>query len=218
MQGEEFTVSLDRVAIKKKEVRGVLLWVQDFVRSPHFTQRNFFSETGLTMFSESVAIADSITSSPVYAPWSVVESVSSRQVVTDLCACWDRVVLRHGTTKDPSERWYHGGNSRSETASRPGVRISGVVEEGRVEYVPVAPPGPSKISSSSSKRKRTITRSRVKLPWRFEISSPPASPSRRSLVEDPSFASALAAPASRGKSRRSGRDRRAAPVFQMCFP
>ena len=182
------------VAIKKEEVRGVLLCVQVFVRSPHFTQRNFFSETGLTMLSESVAIADSITSSPVYAPWSVVESASARQVITYLCACWDWVVLRCRTTKDTSERWYHGGTPRSETASTPRVRISDVVEEGRIEYVPVAPPalgppGPSKISSSSSKRKRKITCSPVKLPRRFEVSSPPASPPRRSLVEDPSFAS-----------------------------
>ena len=99
-QGEEFTISLDRVAIKKEEMRGVLLCVQDFVRSPHFTQRNFFSERGLAMLSESVAIADSITSSPVYAPWSVVESASVSQVITDLCACWDRVVLRRRTAKD----------------------------------------------------------------------------------------------------------------------
>ena len=221
--GEAFSISLDCVAINKEEVRGVLLCVQDCVRSPHITQRIFFSETGLTMLSESVAIADSITSSSVYAPWSVVESASASQVITDLCACWDRVVLRRRTTKDTSERWYHGGTPRSETASRPGVSISDVVEEGRVEYVPVTPPalgppGPSKISSSSSKRNRKITRSPVKLPRRFEVSSPPASPPRRSLVEDPSFASALAATASRGNSRRSGRDCRAAPVFQMGFP
>ena len=222
-QGEEFTISLDRVAIKMEEVRGVLLCVQDFVRSPYFTQKNFFSETGLTMLSESAAIADSITSSPVYAPWSVVESVSASQLIADLCACWDWMALRRRTTKDTSERWHHGGTPRSETASRPGVRISDVVEEGRVDYVPVAaldlgPPGPSKNRSSSSKRKRKFTRSPVKLPRRSEISSPPASPPKRSIVEDPSFASALAAPASRGKSRRSGRGRRAAPVFQMGFP
>ena len=189
MQGEEFTISLDRVAIKKEEVRGVLLCLQDFVRSPHLTQRNSFSETGLTMLSESVAIADSITLCPLCAPWSVVESTSASQVITDLCACWDWVVLRRRTNKDTSERRYHGGTPRSETASRPGVRISDVVEEGRVEYVPVAPPavgppGPSKIISSSSKRKRKITRSPLKLPRRFEVSSPPASPPRRSLVED----------------------------------
>ena len=136
---------------------------------------------------------------------------------------WDRVVLRRRTAKDTSERWYHGGTPRSETASRPGVKTSNVDVEGRVEYVPVAlpaldPPGPSKIRSSSGKRKKKITRSPVKLPRRFEVSSPPASPPRRSLVKDPSFASVLAAPTSRGKSRRSGRDRRAAPVFQMGFP
>ena len=180
-QCEDFTINLDRVAIKKEEVRGVLLCVQDFVWSPHFTQRNFFSETGLTMLFESVALADNITSSPVYAPWSVVASASASQVIADLCACWDRVVLRSRSAKDTSERWYHGGTPRSESASKPGVRISDVVEEGRVEYVLVSPqalgpPGPSRIHSSSGKRKRRVTRSPVKLPRRFEVSSPPASP------------------------------------------
>ena len=222
-KGDEFTINLDRVAIDKEEVRGVLLCVQDFVRGPHFTQRNFFSETGLTMLSESVAVANSITSSPVYSPWNVVASCSASQVIADMCSCWDRVVVRRRSTKDTSERWHHGSAPRVESLSRPGVRISDVVEEGRVEYVPVRPPvlgspGPSKISSPSSKRKRKITRSPVKLPRRFEVSSPPVSPSRRSLVEDPSFASALAASSPRGKSRRSGRNRRAAPVFQMGFP
>ena len=58
----------------------------------------------------------------------------------------------------------------------------------------------------------------MKLPRKFEISSHPANPQRRSLVEDPSFASALASQASRVKSRWSGRDRRAAPVFRLGFP
>ena len=186
-------------------MRGVLLCVQDFVRSPHFSQRNFFSESGLTMLSESVAIAESITSSPVCALWSVVESACASQVITGLCACWDRVMLRRRTAKD---KWYHGGSPRGETKTRPAVRISGVVEEGRVECVPVdapslGPPGPSKMRSSSSKPKSKISRSPVKLPRRFEVSSPRAEPPRRSLVEDPGFASALATPASHGKSRRS---------------
>ena len=150
------------------------------------------------MLSESFAIADSIASSPLNAPWSVVASASASQVIADMCSCWDWVVLRRRSAKDTSERWYHGGTPRSETASRPGVRISDLVEEGRVEYVPVAPPalgppGPSRLQSSSSKRKRKVTCSPLKLPPRFEVSSPTASPPRRSLVEDPSFASALAA-------------------------
>ena len=133
------------------------------------------------MLSESTAITDWITSSPVYAPWSVVESASASEVITDLCACWDRVVLRRRTSKDTSERWYHGGTPRSEATSRLGVRISDVVEEERIEYVPVAPPalgppGPSKIRSSSSRRKKKIICSPLKLPRRFEVSSPATSP------------------------------------------
>ena len=84
------------------------------------------------MLSESVAVADSITSSPAYGPRSVVELACASQVITDLCACWDRVVLRRRTAKDTSERWYHSTTSQSESASRPGVRISDIVEEGPV--------------------------------------------------------------------------------------
>ena len=68
------------------------------------------------MLSESVAIADSIASRPVYAPWSVVESASASQVIANMCAYRDRVVLRRRSTKDTSERWQQGGTPRSETA------------------------------------------------------------------------------------------------------
>ena len=100
------------------------------------------------MLFESVAIADSITSSSFYTPRSFVESACASQVITDRCAYWDRVVLRRRTAKDNSESWYHGGTPRSETVSRTGMRISDDVEDGRVEYLPVAapalgPPGPS---------------------------------------------------------------------------
>ena len=95
--GEKFSISLDRVAVKEEELRGILLCVQDFVRSPHFTQSSFFPEAGLTMLTETAAIADSITSSPVFASWSAVEFASASQVITDLCACWDRLVLRRRT-------------------------------------------------------------------------------------------------------------------------
>ena len=92
------------------------------------------------MLSESVDIADSITSSPVYAPWSFVETACAGQVITHLRACWDQVVLRRCTAKDTSERGYHGGTLQNITASTPEMRFSDVVEEGRVEYVPVASP------------------------------------------------------------------------------
>ena len=50
--------------------------------------------------------------------------------------------------------------------------------------------------------RQKVSRGRVNLPGNFEISSLPVMSRNRSLVEDPSFASALAAQASRGKSRR----------------
>ena len=37
--GDEFIISVDCVANEEKEVRGVLLCLQDFVWSPHFKQR-----------------------------------------------------------------------------------------------------------------------------------------------------------------------------------
>ena len=103
--GKKFIVVLDRLAISEEEMRGVLLCVPDFVRSPSFTQRSFFSESGVTMLSESVSIADSITSGAIYAPWNFVETACAGQVIIDLHACWDRLVLRRRTAKDTTEPW-----------------------------------------------------------------------------------------------------------------
>ena len=88
-RGEKFIENLGHFAIKGREMRGVLLCVQDFVQRPNITQRSFFSESELTMFSEFVAIADSITSSSVYAPWNFVRKASAGQVMSDLCASSD---------------------------------------------------------------------------------------------------------------------------------
>ena len=99
--GKNFIVKLGRFAIKEEEVPGLLLCVQVFVRTPHFTQRGFFSESGLTMLSESVAIADSITSSPVQAPWNFVETACTGEVKSDLRACWDREFCAVSLPKTP---------------------------------------------------------------------------------------------------------------------
>ena len=88
--GENFTVNLDRMAIREDIVRGVLLCVQDFVRDPVFRQRSFFSETGVEMLSEAAAISDSITSSSLYVPWSAVETESSGRIISDLKTCFEK--------------------------------------------------------------------------------------------------------------------------------
>ena len=78
-------------------------WCLALCASPQFPHRSFFFEPGLTMLSDSVAIADSLTSSSVCAPWSHVETVSVGQVLKDLRACWDQVSQRGRTAKDTCE-------------------------------------------------------------------------------------------------------------------
>ena len=124
--GEKFTVCLDRVAIPENTVRGVLLCVQDFVRDPVFTQRSFFSETGVEMLSEAAAISNSITSSSVYVPCSAVESESSARIISDLKTCFEKVLERRRMVKDTSEQWYRLGAVRpssGESSSQYGVRF-----------------------------------------------------------------------------------------------
>ena len=173
------------------------------------------------MLTESAAMSDRITHSTVFEPWSHVETTSRSQVVADVCGCVSEAFDRRRVLKDSQEQWYAVGGIRpssEDLASRSGVRISNVVEEGRVEYVPVrAPsasvPGPSNLRVSSGKsRKRSISRSPVKR--RFEVASPPPASQQHRIVEDLSFSAALDHQQSCEKSRRSERKRRAAPVFQ----
>ena len=220
---------LDRVAIPESIVRGVLLCVQNFVRDPVSTQRSFFSETGVQVLSEAAAISDSITSSSVYVPWSTVASESSARIISDLKSCFEKVLERRRVVKDTSEQWYRLGAVRpssGESTSQCGVRISTVVEEGQVDYVPVAAPS-RKVSShkrhqsdsgSPRKGKKKVSHSPAKVHRQFEVSSPPVSSHKRTVTDDPNFAAALVSEAPRGKTRKSGRDRRPAPIFQGGIP
>ena len=140
--GGQFIINLNGVMICEDEVHSAILCVQDFIRRPHFTQRNFFSDSGIAMLAESAAISDKITHSAVFEPWSHVESTSRSQVVVDVCGCVNESLDRRRLVKDSQEQWYAVGGIRSsseDSTSRSGVRISNVVEEGRVEYLYVTP-------------------------------------------------------------------------------
>ena len=103
------------------------------------------------------------------------------------------------------------------------MRNSTVVEEGQVDYVPVAAPS-RKVASqnrrltSPGKGKKKVSHSPVKLPRQFEVSSPSLSPRKRTVIDDPNFAAALTTESPRGKTRKSGRARKAAPIFQGGMP
>ena len=222
---EVFIISLKRVMICEDEVRSALLCVQDLVRSPHFTQINFFSDSGIAMLAESAAVCDSIISRAVFEPWTHVDTASCSQVVAEVCACVNQAVHRRKAVKGLQEQWYAVCSVRpssDNSASRSGVRISNILEEGRVEYVPVSDPsigtpGPSNGRISSGKfKKRNISRSPVKR--RFENASPPQSSQEHRVVEDLGVSAALDRQQSCRKSRRSGQKWRAAPVFQGGLP
>ena len=129
---------------------------------------------------------------------------------------------RRRVFKDTSEQCYALGAMRPssvESSSYYGVLISTVVEEGQVENVPVVAPsrkdaGFSRHHSSPREGKKNTSWSPLKLLRQFEVSSPSASFRKRAVVEDPNFASDWESQSPRGKTRESGRDQKAAPVFQ----
>ena len=130
--GRRFIINLDRVMICQDEVQSAILCVQDFVRSPHFTQRNFFSDSGIAMLAESAAISDRITHSAVFEPWGHVETTSLSQVVADVCGCLNVALDRRRLVKDSQEQWYAVVGIRplsEDSTSRSGVRISKILEK-----------------------------------------------------------------------------------------
>ena len=219
--GGRFINNLDRVMICEDKVHSAILLVPDFIRSPDFTQRIFFSDSGIAVLAESAAISDRITHSAVFEPWGHVETTSCSQVLADVCGCLNEALDRRRLVKDSQEQWYAVGGIRpssEDSTSRSGVRISNIVEEGQVEYVPVRvpfpiSPGPSNLRDSFEKSKRrTISRSPVKR--RFEVASPAPASQQQRIVEELSFSAALEHQQSCKKSRRSERNRRAARVSQ----
>ena len=97
------------------------------------------------------------------------------------------------------------------------------MDEGQVDYVPVAAPSRKACSqsrgpSSPGKEKKKVSHSPVQVRRQFEVSSPPVSSRKRTVTDDANFAAALISESPRGKTRKSGRDRKAAPVFQGGIP
>ena len=133
-----FTLSLNRVAISHEKVNGAVASVQDFVRRPLFTQRNFFSETGVSMLNAAVTAADAVRNSAKFEPWGAI-GVEAGPVVADLKSCREKIVSRRKAVNDTRERWFDAETVASpaagETAPRTTVCISDVVEVGDVQYI-----------------------------------------------------------------------------------
>ena len=206
-----FTVSLDGVAIDHEKVKGAVACVQDFVCHPSFTQRSFFSETGIGMLNNAVNAADIVRNSARFDPWGAI-NVEAGPVIIDLKSCREKILSQRKAVRDTWERWFSdetvASSAVGESAPKTTVRISDVVEVGDVQYVAehekLGLPCCSR-SRPGKGWKRQSSASLGVVKKQFSVCSP--------SVSRPSFESALEKSFEKSGARRSGRDRRNAPVF-----
>ena len=67
-RGAQFDINLDRVAVSREAVEGGINCVQEFVRNPLFTQKSFFSDSGIAMLKDAVAVTDNVIVSEDFNP------------------------------------------------------------------------------------------------------------------------------------------------------
>ena len=207
-----FTVSLDGVAIDHEKVKGAVACVQDFVCHPSFTQRSFFSETGIGMLNTAVTAADAVRNSAQFDPWGAI-AVEAGPFIIDLKSCREKILSQRKAIKDTRERWFDAETVASsavgESAPQTTVRISDVVEVGDVQYVAehekLGLPCCSRSSPGKGKKRQSSASLGISKK-QFSVSNP--------SVSRPSFESALRKSFEKSGARRSGCDRRNAPVFQ----
>ena len=222
-----FQINVDRVTIDRRAIDSAVCCVQSFVRDPLFTQRNFFTDNGISMLLSAVNVPGSVCEDSVYDPWAVICPEGYAAVVPDLHKAYDVVVVRRKEARDTSERWFGVASVPSsavgETSGQQAVRISNVVEVGQVEYLPQsvsviqAPSTSFAIKSpgmAKQKKSETPAQTADKRRFEFDDESVVLPKGREVYFDDFSFAVAPRDDEKTVSSRRSGRSRRAAPVFQ----
>ena len=222
-----FHLNLDRVTIDHRSIDPAICCVQSFVRDPLFTQRDFFTDNGISMLLSAVNVAGSVCEDSVYDPWVVISPEGFAAVVADLKRAYDVVVVRWKDARDTSERWFGVASVASsvvgESSGQQSVRIPNVVEVGQVEYLPQsgstiqAPITSFAIKSpGKSRQKKSETPAKSPIKRRFEFDDESVVPPKGCGVyfDDPNFAIALRDEDKTVSSRRCGRSRRAALVFQ----
>ena len=136
-------------------------------------------------------------------------------------------MVRRKEARDTSERWFGVASVASSAAGassgQQAVRISNVVEVGQVDYLPqsvsaIQVPSTSFAMKNSAKGKQkkgeTPAKPAVKRRFEFDDGSVLLPKGRGVYFDDPSFAIALRDDDKTVSWRRSGRSRRAVPVFQ----
>ena len=223
-----FQLNLDRVTIDHRSIDSAICCVQSFVRDPLFTQRDFFTDTGISMLLSTVNVAGSVCEDSVYDPWAVISAEGYAAVVSDLKRAYDVVAVRRKDARDTSERWFGVGSVASpavgESSGQQAVRISNVVQVGQVEYLPQSVSATQVPSTSiavknpgkgKQKKSETLAKTAVKRRFEFDDESVVLPKGRGVYFDHPSFAIALRDEDKTVSSRRSGRICLTAPVFHF---
>ena len=128
--------------------------MQDFVRDPLFTQKTFFSDSGVAMLKDAVAVADSVNLGQEFNLCSVLGDGCNQQLVSNLQSRQGKVAVRWKASRDTCDRWFGVPSddwpSAGTSTDCGGVRILNVGEEGQVEYVAVLQPTASEPRSGKS--------------------------------------------------------------------
>ena len=222
-----FKLNLDRVTIDHRSIYSAICCVQSFLRDPLFTQREFFTDSGISMLLSAVNVAGSVCEDSVYDPWAVISADGYAAVVSDLKRAYGVVVVRRKGARDVSERWFGVSSVASsavgESQGQQAVGISNVVEVGQVEYllqsvsaaqVPSTSFAVKNPGKGKQRKSETPTKTAIKRRFEFDDESVVLPKGPGVFFDDPSFEIALPDDDKTVSSRRSGRSRRAAPVFQ----
>ena len=177
-----FTVSQTGIALNRRVVERSIACVQSFVRSPRFTQRDFFSDNGINLLVSAIDAAGSLRDQSVCEPWANVLPEGYEATLADLRKSCDVVVVRRKEARDVSERWFGVRSVESSEVGEPScrarVRISNVVEVGQVEYLSGSVPARDQPDSNTvvspqspgkGKRKRSVTPAPAASAKRFEF-------------------------------------------------
>ena len=104
--GVPLSINLDRVALIRAAVEEVITSMQDFVGEPFLEQKSFFSDSGVTILKDAVAVPNSVIVSEEFNPWSAFGEGCNQQLVSDLQLCQGKVVMLGKASRDTSERWF----------------------------------------------------------------------------------------------------------------
>ena len=93
-----FTVSLHGVGFSHEKVKRAVACVHDFLRHPQFTQRNFSSETEISLLNPAVTAADAVRQSYKFDPRGAI-GVEASPVIADLMSCRENIVYEGRQSK-----------------------------------------------------------------------------------------------------------------------